>query len=199
MEPSRSQLGLLRQTLEHFHPVPDSIWSDLAGIFTATRIQRSAELVAAGGRNDTFFFVTEGLLRIYYLDREGRERNKAFIEAGGFAGAMSSFSASRPSPFNIESLEPGYALSARWEDMESVYQRNPSLERLGRRIAEWLLDKKVSRERELLELNATERYQAFLKTHPSLVNRIPNYHIASFLGITDVSLSRIRQKSHSEA
>lgn len=190
----QSEQKLLRQSLEYWHPIPDEQWPDLAAIFSAREFSRSSSLVAADERNDTVFFVTEGLLRIYYLDRDGRERNKAFIEAGGFAGAMSSYSTSMPAPFHIQALEKTRVLSALWEDVEAVYQRHPILERLGRRIAEWLMVKKVSREREFLELDATERYLAFLQARPELIARLPNYHIASYLGMTDVSLSRIRQK-----
>ncbi|GGX66468.1 Crp/Fnr family transcriptional regulator [Saccharospirillum salsuginis] len=194
MKPDPRQLRSLRQALAFWHPIPDALWPDVARLFSATEMEAAKPVVSAGEHTDVFYFVTEGLLRIYYIDRDGRETNKSFIDAGGFAGAFSSYSVLEPSPFHIQTLEPCRLLYARWEDMDNLYQTHPTLERLGRRIAEWLLVKKVNRERELLELDATERYQAFLTAHPTLVKRLPNYHIASYLGITDVSLSRIRQK-----
>lgn len=194
MPPDASQLQSLRESLAFWHPIPDDQWSEMATLFSAMEFPASATVVAAGERIETFYYVVEGLLRIYYIDRDGRETNKAFVDAGGFAGAMSSYATREPSAFHIQTLEPCRVLYARWDDMENLYQTHPTLERLGRRIAEWLLVKKVNRERELLEMTATERYQAFLIAHPTLAKRLPNYHVASYLGITDVSLSRIRQK-----
>lgn len=194
MSPDPSQLHALRRALAYWQPLPDDAWADLAALFSARSVEADERLVTAGERTDRFYFVTEGLLRFYYLDRDGREHNKSFVEAGGFAGTLSAQAADLPSPFDVQALQSGRVLLAHWQDLEARYDRHPSLERLVRRLAEWLLARKVQRERDFLELNAAERYQAFVRTHPSLEGRLANYHIASYLGVTDVSLSRIRRK-----
>ena len=97
-----------------------------------------------------------------------------------------------PAPYSVQALEPTVALSAAWADLEALYDRHPALERLGRRIAERIAVKKELRERALLELTATERYQAFVRDEPALFARLPLYHVASYVGVTEVSLSRIR-------
>lgn len=194
MSPEPSQLHALRQALERWQPLPDTAWTDLAALFSARAVEATERLVTSGECTGRFFFVTEGLLRLYYLDREGREHNKAFTETGGFAGAMSAYAANLPSPFNVQALQPSRVLVAHWHDLEVAYDHHPSLERLGRRFAEWLLARKLERERAFLELDATGRYQAFVRAHPLLEDQLANYHIASYLGVTDVSLSRIRRK-----
>ncbi|MGM0701920.1 MAG: Crp/Fnr family transcriptional regulator [Pseudomonadota bacterium] len=194
MSPEPAQWHALRQALEYWQPLPDAAWADLAGLFSAQTVETTERLMTAGERTDRFYFITEGLLRLYYLDREGREHNKSFIQAGGFAGTMSAYAASLPSPFDVQALEPSRVLVAHWCDLEASYDRHPILERLGRRFAEWLLARKVQRERDFLELDAAGRYRAFVQAHPSLERRLANYHIASYLGVTDVSLSRIRRK-----
>jgi hypothetical protein len=65
------------------------------------------------------------------------------------------------------------------------------IERLGRRLIELVLISKMQRERSFLQGDATSRYLDFIKQHPELTQRIPQYHLASYLGITEVSLSRI--------
>lgn len=189
-----SQLQALRRTLAYWQPLPDDAWEDLATLFSARSVESGERLVTTGERTDRFYFVTEGLLRLYYLDRDGREHNKSFVEAGGLAGTMSTQAADLPSPFDVQALEPGRVLLAHWYDLEAYYDRHPALERLARRFVEWLLARKVQRERDFLELDAAGRYRAFLSEHPSLEGRLANYHIASYLGVTDVSLSRIRRK-----
>ena len=75
-----------------------------------------------------------------------------------------------------------------------LYERHACWERLGRKNAENLALVKESREKELLLDSLEIRYRRFLKEFPGLADRIPQYHIASYLGVTDVALSRIRKK-----
>jgi CRP-like cAMP-binding protein len=138
------------------------------------------------------YFVATGLLRLYYTDREGREWNKAFIGDGGFAGSIAAGLLGVPAPYSIEALNASVVLSASWDALESLYDAHPALERLGRRIAEQIVVEKELRERAFLELDATERYEAFLQDKPDLAAQLPLYHVASYIGVTEVSLSRIR-------
>ena len=87
------------------------------------------------------------------------------------------------------------------QDFVNLYERDPVFERLGRKFAEWLLIRKELRARSLLQQQAKQRYIAFAQNYPEFVLRVPQYHIASYLGITEVSLSRIKRslKSESEA
>lgn len=84
------------------------------------------------------------------------------------------------------------------DTFESLYKRHRCWETLGRKLAEGLYIKKEMKERLLLMNTAEERYLQFLKEFPGLEKRVPQYHIASYLGITPVSLSRIRSSSNGE-
>jgi hypothetical protein len=75
-----------------------------------------------------------------------------------------------------------------------LYDKYPKIERLARILAEYFFVRKEKREIELVTLEAKERYAIFQKEHPKLEQRIPQYHIASYLGITPTQLSRIRSK-----
>jgi hypothetical protein len=78
--------------------------------------------------------------------------------------------------------------------MNAFYERHPCWERLGRKNAEYMFLFKEAREKELLLDSLEVRYQRFVKNFPGLAQKIPQYHIASYLGVTDVALSRVRKK-----
>lgn len=170
----------------------DGAWADFRGAFQERSFGPGDHLVRAGDPHPDVFFVARGLVRLYYADREGRESNKAFAAEGSFTGSLAAGLLGVPAPYSVQALESTAALSAAWADLEALYDRHPALERLGRRIAERIAVKKELRERALLELTATERYQAFVRDEPALFARLPLYHVASYVGVTEVSLSRIR-------
>jgi CRP-like cAMP-binding protein len=167
-------------------------WTDFQDSFRERSFGPGEHLVFAGDSLSEVFFVAGGLLRLYYSDREGREWNKAFTAEGGFAGSLASGLLGVPAPYSIQALELTSVLVATWADLEALYDRHPALERLGRRIAERIAVKKELRERAFLELTPTERYEAFVHDEPALFARLPLFHVASYVGVTEVSLSRIR-------
>lgn len=167
-------------------------WADLRSAFSERTYAKGDHLVLGGDALRDVFFVARGLLRLYYTDADGNEWNKAFTPEGGFAGSIASGLLGIPAPYSIQALEDTVVLAAPWEAMEATYAAHPRLERLGRRFAEQILVKKEMRERAFLELDATERYLAFVEQQSGLIERLPLYHVASYIGVTEVSLSRIR-------
>ena len=174
-------------------------WAAFRALFRTRAAGADDHLVRAGDALPDVFFVAGGLLRLYYTDRQGREWNKAFTPEGGFAGSLASGLLGVPAPYSVQAVEPSMVLVAAWADLEALYTRRPALERLGRRLAERIAVKKEMRERAFLEQTPTERWQAFARDEPRLVARLPLYHVASYLGMTAVSLSRIRGRLAREA
>jgi CRP-like cAMP-binding protein len=112
----------------------------------------------------------------------------------GFAGSFHSLIRQQPCGFFIQALEKTETIVLPNRVLNEFYDRHACWEQLGRKNAEQLVLIKEAREKELLLDSLEVRYQRFLKEFPGLANRIPQYHIASFLGVTDVALSRIRKK-----
>ena len=79
-----------------------------------------------------------------------------------------------------------------------LMDRDPAFDRLGRKLAERILARKELRTRSLLLQSAAERYADLVRERPDLLQRVPLYHLASHLGITDVHLSRVRRQAASE-
>jgi len=109
-------------------------------------------------------------------------------------GPLTSLVLNRPSPVHIGAMEDSELLVAPYKDVARLYETNPEVNKIGRIIIEYAWIGKERRETQLIMLDATQRYLAFLEEFPKLDMRIPQYHIASYLGITPVQLSRIRSR-----
>ncbi len=140
------------------------------------------------------FFICSGVVRFYYISEDGKEYNKSFSQENQFAGAIQYTSQPEPSRFYIEALEPTQTLAISLQGLSRLYQQSLPWANLGRLQMENLAVKKANREASFLLDSAEQRYKSLLEQEPGLVQRLPLYHIASFLGITDVALSRIRRR-----
>ncbi|MEM9539210.1 MAG: Crp/Fnr family transcriptional regulator [Cyanobacteria bacterium P01_E01_bin.42] len=170
-----------------------SQWHRLASIFKL-RTFRDRDIIALPG--DTvheIYFTCKGLFRVYYISEEGKETNKAFIAENQFAAPLAASALELPLIYGVETLEASVILVAQYRDFIQLFDEDPLFDRIGRHLAETLLIRKELRMRSLLQQTAKDRYIDFICQHPQLASRIPQYHIASYLGITEVSLSRLRK------
>lgn len=151
--------------------------------------------ITAGEESRDFAFVHRGLLRFVYRQANGREFNKSFASENHFVGAYSAYLSNTPARFSIEALEPCVLLTASLDRIVGLSERYPCWDRFRRLITEQLYIRKEEREAEFLLESAERRYRLFQQRHPGLEERIPQYHIASYIGITPVALSRIRGRS----
>ncbi len=185
-------MSQLRLFLQGWVDLSEREWQQLAAIFQPRTVEAQAHLLLPGSKVHEVLFVCTGLLRFYYLSEDGTESNKTFIAENAFAGPLAAAALDLPVTYGIQALEPTTLLAAPFDAFTALFDVHPVFDRLGRKLAESLLMHKEVRTRSLLQHNATERYQQFLCHHADLAARIPQYHIASYLGITEVSLSRIR-------
>jgi len=151
-------------------------------------------LVHCGDQSDTLYLLESGLVRLFYTTPDGRERNKAFYRAGQVTGPVSAAITGAPAPFAIQCLEPVEALCFRFRDLLEATRDNPDMARLYRELLAEAFIRNEQREAVLLTCNAEQRYQWLLKHEPDLPERVPQFHIASYLGVDAVSLSRLKSK-----
>jgi CRP-like cAMP-binding protein len=180
--------------LRSFAPLPDSQTEILRGAIRE-------DLIEPGRRMNprTIGFLLEGLLRAYYLDSAGRERTKTFWAENVL---VYSLGATLPRPgqstpdvledWTVEAIEPTRVFTLSLEALDRLYEGDPSWNHVGRVFWQHAYREKLIREREFLTLSATDRYREFTRLQPGLVDRIPQYMVASYLGITPVALSRLR-------
>lgn len=167
---------------------------ELASRFEVRRVAAGEALAMPGDDRHEILFVAEGLLRFYYCGADGKESNKAFVIEGEFAGAVASAQLGVPLLYGIQALEPTTVLASSYAAFSALMDADPAFERLGRKLAETILARKERKARDLMLKTASERYADLLQTRPDLVQRVPLYHLASYLGMTDVHLSRVRRE-----
>lgn len=151
-------------------------------------------LVNAGAITDTLYLLERGLVRLYYVTPDGKERNKAFFTQDQITGPVSAAITGAPAPFSVQALEATEALSFYYSDLLDAAASNPELARLLLDMTNHAFIRNEQREAMLLTLNAQERYEWLLKNEPDLVSRVAQFHLASYLGVDAVSLSRLKNK-----
>lgn len=138
-----------------------------------------------------FSFIVKGAARIYYM-REGRDISDYFALDMTFCGAVPAIFTGEPSHKAIEVLEDSQVQSFVYKDFEKLCDENLEIGKLGRKLAVLAFLQVQKRIEDLRFLSAAERYEELLEKYPGITNRISLKHLASYLGTTQVSLSRIR-------
>lgn len=137
-------------------------------------------------------FVEKGSFRFYYL-QEGKEVNNHFFLENDYAVSYLDFLKNKPSRYFIQALEESEIITFNAESLQLAYEGSKNWERFGRIVAEGVYALATTRFESFLFLSAKERYLQMLEDHPRFIQRIPLYHLASYLGIERESLSRIRK------
>jgi CRP-like cAMP-binding protein len=188
------ELGPLRAFLARYAELTDEEIKDAATAIRPESLASGEFLVRAGQPSTTFGFVQKGLLRKFYTTAKGRELTRGFAVDGELVGVYAALLTSSPSQLSVQALEDCQLLMMDYSALQQLYARHPGWCTLGRRVAEQLFLEREEREFTLLTLSASERYDRFRHARPDIMERVPQYEIASYLGITPVSLSRIRAR-----
>jgi len=138
-------------------------------------------------------FVIEGILRVNYLSEQGVDITKAFIPEHHFAVNISSFNNKTPSEVNFEAVSDCSLLVFSEKDLSELADIIPGWNDIFSKIATSALTSKLKISNDMLKQDAKTRYLEFLRIYPGLANRIPLSTLASYLGIQQSSLSRIRK------
>jgi CRP-like cAMP-binding protein len=184
----------LRQYINQVSPLTDPTWEEVSSFFAPVTLRRNDYFALAGRVETTAAYVAEGLLRAFYRNADGLEYNKTFFVTDDFMGAFSSLVTGQINQIYIQALTDCDLFVADYTVLTRLYDAHPDWERFGRRLAEAYFVQKEQRELELALLNADERYLRFRAEYPGLEQRIPQYHVASYLSITPTQLSRVRAK-----
>lgn len=183
----------LRTTVAGVAPLTKRELRFLEEQFVYREVPKKFTLVREGQVARELYFINQGCLRFYY-NREGDEVTGFIFTEGLFATALDSFLQQEPSHQIVETLEDCELLVIGYDDLQRLYDYSVNFQIFGRRLAEQRL---VNAQRVLSSyiLDSPEvRYRKLLATQPEWIRRVPQHYLASFLGITPVSLSRIRRR-----
>ena len=192
-------MSSLKSAMEAYYPLATNTWSNVQSICCGYELEKGEVLYAAGTLPDSFAFVVNGLLRHFTTDDNGNEYNKIFFDEGTFQGSMAALLTDTNSAFTMEALEPSLIIKIAFKPFRQLLQQHHDLALFQIHYLEknWLLSKEP-REIALVQEDAEMRYQRFVSERPKLAKRLPQYLIASHLGITPTQLSRIRKKRRNQ-
>ncbi|WP_192348876.1 Crp/Fnr family transcriptional regulator [Algoriphagus sp. Y33] len=175
-------------------PVSTESLEKFSGLFRPKMLKKGNFFITEGKVATEIGFLEEGIIRAFYRNKEAVEYNKHFFINPCFIGGYASLITGSPNQIIQQALVDCNIQVANFAEVQNLYESCPDLERGARRLAEQFFVQKEQREIEIVLLDAEKRYQLFQKDFPQLEQLIPQYHIASYLGITPTQLSRIRRK-----
>jgi len=182
----------LKALLRTLAGMPDKNLSVLDDLCTIKQYKKKELFLQSGHMPIYSGYVFEGAFREYYTDKNDREFNKAFRFKGEFTGSYYDLHQQKPSLSTIEALADSTVVLIPHQKYQEMVQSDTFWLKVSYTIAHRLLMNKFEKEWALLTLTAVERYELLRKRYPELEQLVPSYHIASYLGITPISLSRIR-------
>lgn len=185
-------MNTLKAILENILPLPPDSVAQLEKKIREIHLKKGHVLMQADRLEQYLYLIKQGIVRAYAESDKG-EITFWFGEEGEAVLSMASYVMDIPSYENIALLEDCTLYQIAKADLQELYKKDIHVANWGRKLAEYELIKAERRaiSRELL--SATERYNVLLAEHSRLIKRIPLKFIASYLGITQVSLSRIRK------
>lgn len=170
-----------------------SEWDQFSNYFKQREVPAKTTLLQEGKISKTMFFIEKGCLRTW-VNNEGKEITTQFFFEGDSVSSIESFRTNQPSLYSIESLEPCVLQTISQKDFQSIIENSPEL----KKELEEHLFKRLFQSQQLLysflKNNPKKRYEELVERYPHIIQRVPQHYIASYLGITSVSLSRIRNR-----
>ena len=162
-------------------------------------VEKRSILFEEGSKNSEIFYLRKGLVRMFHIKENGDEITFNLIPEQNLVANFEFIGMGEPSTFYYETIEKCHFFSIDYAALESVISRNPRLEKNRKMFLREVVKKSSDRVRSFVLMNAEERYLKFINDFPDLSNRVPDKYIAHVLGITPVSLSRIRKRLSSKS
>jgi CRP-like cAMP-binding protein len=188
-----TQFESFRQYLGTFLSVPPLEWLQMVQLLRLRQLKKDDFYYEQGQEFDEIGFVAKGLLYNFYTTESGKVHVKHFVDKGQPVAPYANLILETKTSFSCKALEDSTLITLKYADLQKLYARHSCWERMGRISAEKIFITHEARQLTFLSMTATERYEHFVKSQPDLHQRIPQYLIASYLGMSPISLSRIRK------
>ena len=180
--------------LEEYADIPEEEWRKVAGRLESLTLEKNDFFVRQGDLPDRMGLIFDGIFRVFCITETGDEKILAFRTKKQFLSAYSPFVENRDSWYSIQALTDAELICFPLDDMKNLSVRHRCWEKVVKEYIVRLFIEKEDRERSFLIEDAHTRYVRFRESYPELEKALPQYYIASYLGISPVSLSRIRGK-----
>jgi CRP/FNR family transcriptional regulator, anaerobic regulatory protein len=177
-----------------FFKIDDYVADDLMAITTRTTHKKGETLVKLGEISERIYFLERGLVRGYYCNSQGEDFTSWMHVNNGVFSSFRSYMFGEPSRVAIEFLEDSTVLSVTRAELEALCEKHLQLLQVRVIVLQELNGETIEHNRMLQSMDASERYAHFAERYPHLLQRVNLGHIATFLGINQATLSRIRAK-----
>ena len=185
---------LLHQKITEIVDLSDEEFDLLKNLFVPKKLRKRQYLLQEGDVCKYQAFVEKGILRSYTLDDKGAEHVLQFATEGWWIADLSSYLTGEPSPFHIDAIEDAELLLINKASWNEALEKIPQLERYFRILIQNHLIATQKRLMQSLSDTAEVKYLRYIQLYPDCLQRIPQHMIASYLGVTRETLSRLRRQ-----
>lgn len=183
----------LSQVISHFIEIDSNDLKAITALFEYMEIQKKTTLVDENQISNRVYFILEGNIRFFY-SVEGDEITGNIFTENMFAGSHESFLSQVPSKYTLESIEHCKVLSINYVDFDRLAQQTSAVYKLVSKVLERRLTLAHQIIQRLVTLSPEEHYRKILEDNPDWILRIPHQIIATYMGISPVSFSRIKKR-----
>jgi len=186
--------SLLFTNLNRYSKISEADFGQISAVLTKRFVKKKRSLISEGNICRYIFFVEKGALRSFSTDKDGGEHVMQLAVEDHWIADLSSFITQTAGTITVEAIEDSEVLLLPYSAIDQLCERLPQLEKYFRKLYQSAYVSMQQRYNGVQSKSAKERYQLLIRVNPKFAARIPLIHIASYLGITAESLSRIRKQ-----
>jgi len=185
--------SLLFDNLNKYCTLTENQFKAIEQVVVRRFVKKRKDLLTEGDVCKYLYFVDKGCLRSYTTDNDGIEHVVQLVVEQHWVGDLYSFITQTPGTINIEAIEDSEVIVLPYFELEKLYDEIPALEKFFRKLFQRAYVALQQRLNSAQSFSAEERYRELIHLRPEIAQRVPLIYIASYLGITPESLSRIRK------
>ena len=181
----------LKKAFDQIGTLGNIEWEDLKTHWELITVNRKVNLTSPSQTERYTYFVLDGIQRIYYLSKEGKEATIVFTYEGDFGGVLDSYLLQIPSNYYYETLSKSVMLRCVKEDLDRLQNKYPNLKRIMDKALYMGFSGTMTRLAELQILSSEEKFRILLKRSPHILNKIPHKYLANYIGIDPTNFSKL--------
>ncbi|GHE74643.1 Crp/Fnr family transcriptional regulator [Roseivirga thermotolerans] len=183
----------LRKSIEQYISLNEEEWQQIRTCWKPFHYHKNTVITSVGQVEKYFYYVHEGLIRGFF-EKNGTEHNMGFTYNGEYSGVYDSFIFQRPSDWSLETLADSSGVRISYHQLEMLYSKVPILKEWTFRFNRQVMFGLGIFIRSLLADSAEEKFERLMSQSPHIIQIVPQKHLASYLGMTPETFSRMRKK-----